>query len=183
MARAVAEGSSPLTRGKQHRVMLHQQVPGLIPTHAGKTYCWAHRPQSRWAHPHSRGENSVRIDGGHLCEGSSPLTRGKRVEAVREGEPPGLIPTHAGKTQDHEPLLLLRRAHPHSRGENVYGVRHILGCGGSSPLTRGKLIGLDDWEATGGLIPTHAGKTRGRRSRTCPARAHPHSRGENRLCD
>ena len=30
-------GSSPLTRGKQHRVILHEEVPGLIPAHAGKT--------------------------------------------------------------------------------------------------------------------------------------------------
>ena len=53
------------------------------------------------------------------------------------------------------------------------------GCGGSSPLTRGKptvwaWVGLG-WR----LIPAHAGKTR-RRGRSRRARwAHPRSRGEN----
>ena len=51
-------------------------------------------------------------------------------------------------------------AHPHSRGENV-----IEGTGspilvGSSPLTRGKLLVALSAGDAGGLIPTHAGKTR-----------------------
>ncbi len=58
--------------------------------------------------------------------------------------------------------------------ENVQGA-------GSSPLTRGKLFtgygGLD----MGGLIPAHAGKTERRGRENSDPRAHPRSRGENRL--
>ena len=71
-------GSSPLTRGKLQRP--RHQHPGrrLIPTHAGKTSCWAHRHPSRWAHPHSRGENLTSWSHLSAIRGSSPLTRGKR---------------------------------------------------------------------------------------------------------
>ena len=70
-------------------------------------------------------------------------------------------------------------AHPRSRGENrKCGFAESRG-GGSSPLTRGKLIpgGLD--RVVEGLIPAHAGKT-GLSPTPHPAHAaHPRSRGEN----
>ena len=51
---------------------------------------------------------------------------------------------------------------------------------GSSPLTRGKPPGRPPGEVGGGLIPAHAGKTGPPGTLTCPPRAHPRSRGENR---
>ena len=56
-----------------------------------------------------------------------------------------------------------------------------IGLSGSSPLTRGKL-GLDrGLRNQRGLIPAHAGKTGP--TNPCPPtpRAHPRSRGENRV--
>ena len=52
---------------------------------------------------------------------------------------------------------------------------------GSSPLTRGKRVGvtLDVWRR--GLIPAHAGKTSPLVDRPDPWTAHPRSRGENVL--
>ena len=50
---------------------------------------------------------------------------------------------------------------------------------GSSPLTRGKRQAFRSFHHCRGLIPTHAGKTPTRTSRTPPPTAHPHSRGEN----
>ena len=112
-------GSSPLTRGKLLTPRLRIEGSGLIPTHAGKTLGHASvattqraHPHSRGenragspsgtrraAHPHSRGENVVtqRQDGD--LTGSSPLTRGKHLQAHRIDPQPGLIPTHAGKTR------------------------------------------------------------------------------------
>ena len=51
--------------------------------------------------------------------------------------------------------------------------------GGSSPLTRGKLIpgGLD--RVVEGLIPAHAGKTCTKFASSPVTAAHPRSRGEN----
>ena len=70
--------------------------------------------------------------------GSSPLTRGKRLEAAVVLLVLRLIPAHAGKTSRRADRAGQSRAHPRSRGENLFGV---IGRGeriGSSPLTRGK---------------------------------------------
>ena len=72
-----ARGSSPLTRGKQRRCPRRPQRPGLIPTHAGKTYEVRARIAARKAHPHSRGENRRSKHSRNPVKGSSPLTRGK----------------------------------------------------------------------------------------------------------
>ena len=71
-------GSSPLTRGKP----------------AGGAVI----PGGARAHPHSRGENMMQVKGDNGITGSSPLTRGKRPPIFAPRSPPGLIPTHAGKT-------------------------------------------------------------------------------------
>ena len=76
-SRAVASGSSPLTRGKRERARRGSARRRLIPAHAGKTKSTSLIQARRTAHPRSRGENNIRAN---LCvspEGSSPLTRGK----------------------------------------------------------------------------------------------------------
>ena len=91
----------------------------------------------------------------------------------------GLIPAHAGKTTppstNSEPL----RAHPRSRGENLFDKTHVTSRRGSSPLTRGKRANSDDNQTDRGLIPAHAGKTALVGVARCGDRAHPRSRGEN----
>ena len=52
----------------------------------------------------------------------------------------GLIPAHAGKTRFTVVGHFLTPAHPRSRGENPVFVMMWAIVGGSSPLTRGKLI-------------------------------------------
>ena len=91
----------------------------------------------------------------------------------------GLIPTHAGKTRRFIGTALKRRAHPHSRGENLHLQPHAGAPAGSSPLTRGKPTGEAPPTASRGLIPTHAGKTHPGRPPRGWRGAHPHSRGEN----
>ena len=178
-AALAARGSSPLTRGK----LLDgaQEVPelGLIPTHAGKTAPYL-RPISPYrAHPHSRGENQPRRAARLHVWGSSPLTRGKPGVPGDSGQGHGLIPTHAGKTGAGHEYHDSCEAHPHSRGENGWASHPWRTDQGSSPLTRGKLlVGAGD-NLAGGLIPTHAGKTRGVSVVPQASGAHPHSRGEN----
>ena len=70
-------GSSPLTRGKHTAVASERPQLRLIPAHAGKTHGWAFRSCLVWAHPRSRGENSVAALASTARSGSSPLTRGK----------------------------------------------------------------------------------------------------------
>ena len=54
-------------------------------------------------------------------------------------------------------------------------------CGGSSPLTRGKLIDVLVGQTRSGLIPAHAGKTVVIEEARADLAAHPRSRGENTL--
>ena len=91
--------------------------------------------------------------------GSSPLTRGKLAVAAASTWGGGLIPAHAGKTGQWKIQGLTFEAHPRSRGENAHDRPSRRKAGGSSPLTRGKLVNRDKLGGLSGLIPAHAGKT------------------------
>ena len=92
---------------------------GLIPAHAGKTVSGSPWGGGRGAHPRSRGENHDTVPEESQLVGSSPLTRGKQRIVDYDGEPHGLIPAHAGKTERQQPAQANPEAHPRSRGENV----------------------------------------------------------------
>ena len=134
-------GSSPLTRGKQPGKRLRGDCVRLIPAHAGKTRVLRTSRLSRWAHPRSRGENSLPACGKSSHPGSSPLTRGKPQLPGVPASGSGLIPAHAGKTVDQTHGRGAVRAHPRSRGENAPALVAARIARGSSPLTRGKPIG------------------------------------------
>ena len=172
-------GSSPLTRGKPRAASVRRLRLGLIPAHAGKTAGVRSARAARWAHPRSRGENMMCAIVGFPVEGSSPLTRGKRLKALLHAADRGLIPAHAGKTHGRSQGHLHVGAHPRSRGENAASERRARAWKGSSPLTRGKPLPRRPGARGLGLIPAHAGKTlRTTRDRE-HAEAHPRSRGEN----
>ena len=153
----------------------------LIPAHAGKTR-YTPSPNSRgWAHPRSRGENLNVMRVTCAGRGSSPLTRGKLLQA-RERRPGGrLIPAHAGKTRWIVTALKCSAAHPRSRGENLSKVVKAAAPNGSSPLTRGKQAAGSLSVMCFRLIPAHAGKTPRRLDGHRGSPAHPRSRGENSL--
>ena len=111
-------GSSPLTRGKLGLNLTLTRGLRLIPAHAGKTNRSPWRLVYFGAHPRSRGENFRPSRRSGRRTGSSPLTRGKPGGAVDLEGVEGLIPAHAGKTQDHGNQHHAGRAHPRSRGEN-----------------------------------------------------------------
>ena len=172
-------GSSPLTRGKLGRRRTGMSKKGLIPAHAGKTSSATARTPCAGAHPRSRGENASSVTRVSTRSGSSPLTRGKHKWLSEEDAAFGLIPAHAGKTCRHCHRPRRSGAHPRSRGENI-GLSAPPCCvTGSSPLTRGKLLGDQEQVSGVGLIPAHAGKTCSTPKGLTINRAHPRSRGEN----
>ena len=61
--------------------------------------------------------------------------------------------------------------------------RYAASCRASSPLTRGKLLGVGGGLVHGGLIPAHAGKTPQAPELSGSGAAHPRSRGENVVAD
>ena len=132
------EGSSPLTRGKQHIGVDVDRVLRLIPAHAGKTPSRSTGPPAPSAHPRSRGENLPSWLRTFTRSSSSPLTRGKHSHTARAPALHGLIPAHAGKTSTKPSRPIAAQAHPRSRGENAPDQLTIQNRRGSSPLTRGK---------------------------------------------
>ena len=174
-------GSSPLTRGKHCSVLSVYRAGGLIPAHAGKTGAGGGDRSTVGAHPRSRGENNEVVKGGGREGGSSPLTRGKRRLRRGRAQRHGLIPAHAGKTMATSFAHVESEAHPRSRGENEGQGHCLVRPRGSSPLTRGKHDGAGVRARRVGLIPAHAGKTRHGKQGRCAHRAHPRSRGENRM--
>ena len=173
------DGSSPLTRGKRSEVASHFSGVRLIPAHAGKTRGQLIVLRRSGAHPRSRGENLAWAVDGARAYGSSPLTRGKRGVTRLHRHESRLIPAHAGKTGFAPYGACSRSAHPRSRGENLTLEDLVWLRSGSSPLTRGKRVGvtLDVWRR--GLIPAHAGKTWLDLGAMRTRSAHPRSRGEN----
>ena len=158
---AVHEGSSPLTRGKRAFALDRVGAQGLIPAHAGKTSPMGSSCRHTRAHPRSRGENSDASPYLPPGRGSSPLTRGKQFPLIFCPFRPGLIPAHAGKTCMALPRRGCDRAHPRSRGENGVVSSARATVAGSSPLTRGKHLQPAQLHRRPGLIPAHAGKTKG----------------------
>ena len=152
---------------------------GLIPAHAGKTGRKPPAIHRGRAHPRSRGENPRRDLQRHDNRGSSPLTRGKPCRRRVSRPVGGLIPAHAGKTFPSRFRGIPSRAHPRSRGENVFGYLSGFFSLGSSPLTRGKPRQPSRPPRVDRLIPAHAGKTNQGMPASSVARAHPRSRGEN----
>ena len=174
-----AQGSSPLTRGKQMSLPVLSLTGRLIPAHAGKTPGLHTATRSCPAHPRSRGENPRPRRRSRRAAGSSPLTRGKRRGTRGSSGGVRLIPAHAGKTSSRTRQSRSGPAHPRSRGENESKEEGDNVVNGSSPLTRGKrgAARLAPWGR--GLIPAHAGKTRTGDVARGPTVAHPRSRGEN----
>ena len=121
---SLRRGSSPLTRGKLSPASRVRCQARLIPAHAGKTTRRAPPDSRREAHPRSRGENKGNVVDRCAVVGSSPLTRGKRIQGAFNSVYTRLIPAHAGKTRRGTTVRDRIRAHPRSRGEN------------SSPATR-----------------------------------------------
>ena len=137
--------------------------------------------------------------GSRTVSGSSPLMRGKRVPDEVSDVDRGLIPAHAGKTEERRRAGRSEGAHPRSRRENFVIEIVSMRTPGSSLLMRGKpldVVGLSHparlipahagklWshaeaDQAPELIPAHAGKTRRHRFLPCRRATHPRSRGEN----
>ncbi len=72
-----------------------------------------------------------------------------------------------------------RSAHPHGRGEDIWGVTGGDGRGGSPPRAWGGLRPMDQPMTGSRLTPTGVGRTRCGSGRGSTWPAHPHGRGED----
>ena len=156
----LANGSSPLVRGKHCGRPEAGQVARIIPACAGQTgYVIA-----RWLfssdHPRLCGANSTKGSPLTSVSGSSPLVRGKLLGTLAECEVGGIIPACAGQTPCSGKCRTRSSDHPRLCGANAVLMAPTAMPTGSSPLVRGKLTVLVAVSPYPRIIPACAGQTR-----------------------
>ena len=170
-------GSSPLTRGGHVTTTPAFTGMGLIPAYAGRTVDGRPCACRSGAHPRLRGADGATPPLVFESGGSSPLTRGGRLDQQDAAARDGLIPAYAGRTASSTALSVARRAHPRLRGADVAASDADLAAAGSSPLTRGVRVFVPVVSGSLGLIPAYAGRTRPARWYAYEPQAHPRLRG------
>ena len=173
-------GSSPHTRGARKNQSKGEAQCRIIPAYAGST-----RSTLRWSgmwsdHPRIRGEHERRIGAPVGPVGSSPHTRGARINDIFRMKNEGIIPAYAGSTDPGAAAQKVQRDHPRIRGEHA-----VLSCPqtagvGSSPHTRGARMKIYEGSKWIDIIPAYAGSTRRAGSGWGKASDHPRIRGEHR---
>ena len=130
-------GSSPHTRGLPGGPGGLGGGVGIIPAHAGFTTRRGRGPARSRDHPRTRGVYVDEVRDRDGSEGSSPHTRGLRVEVAGGGGELGIIPAHAGFTGRQRGPRARVRDHPRTRGVYMTASLALAGNAGSSPHTRG----------------------------------------------
>ena len=172
-------GTSPRTRGKRCPAFPQGLLLRNIPAHAGKTQNTLLNLPRRQEHPRARGENCSHRLVGTLQPGTSPRTRGKRLNFQDKILARRNIPAHAGKTFTDSTVPARMSEHPRARGENVVLLSAGLRLVGTSPRTRGKPRPQRRNNIHRRNIPAHAGKTFLSVFLTIYYQEHPRARGEN----
>ena len=91
----------------------------------------------------------------------------------------GIIPAHAGNTNVFWSMTRTTRDHPRACGEHLMRVSIRSSDPGSSPRMRGTLTVGHATGSQHGIIPAHAGNTRGARRRPTNHQDHPRACGEH----
>ena len=172
-----ASGSSPLARGLHFATDLDNDTPRIIPARAGFTRRGRGARRARADHPRSRGVYWRRTPASSTSSGSSPLARGLLLPAHADGALQGIIPARAGFTVRDVRGAGDRRDHPRSRGVYPVATGSRRTGGGSSPLARGLLEGLQAVGGVPGIIPARAGFTEANTTSAAIGTDHPRSRG------
>ena len=171
------QGSSPLARGLQQKVVPGRTAVRIIPARAGFTPTPGPSCSPGRDHPRSRGVYPRRRRREHDPLGSSPLARGLRARRRPEPDHGGIIPARAGFTRMGRPAAAAGTDHPRSRGVYTMGALRRARRAGSSPLARGLPTVLARRAAGNRIIPARAGFTGPRVLRPWWPPDHPRSRG------
>ena len=172
------QGSSPLSRGIRNLVHVLHNRQGIIPALAGNTTQRGPYTIHTADHPRSRGEYSLESEVNCESLGSSPLSRGIRVDRIRFPQLVRIIPALAGNTDIPVNEAFKYKDHPRSRGEYTGKRRQPCFDNGSSPLSRGIHDRTYDTDLNARIIPALAGNTSAATFSTRTGPDHPRSRGE-----
>ena len=171
-------GSSPLTRGTRIDSGQNDRFNRFIPAYAGNSCSNAPVSATIPVHPRLRGELTSRGLPFMVVIGSSPLTRGTLAFDDASYSAARSIPAYAGNSAQGKARNLLRSVHPRLRGELAVVTAQRIVKSGSSPLTRGTLMGCSHVMICGRFIPAYAGNSCPSSRRKRPLAVHPRLRGE-----
>ena len=152
-------GSSPHMRGKRAQRHRWRFQVRIIPAHAGQTGERRRDRLHQTDHPRTCGANDVLCFPHPDLRGSSPHMRGKRANEAAGEDVPRIIPAHAGQTSVRPSSRFRVADHPRTCGANTACACVLSNAAGSSPHMRGKPVGAPLADATGRIIPAHAGQT------------------------
>ena len=162
---------------------------GIIPAHAGSSRTRVKPRTIRQDHPRACGEQALGIVHAVKLMGSSPRMRGAGANRHEGVGLFGIIPAHAGSRASPPTTSCSQRDHPRACGEqcvltsnpnvNLGSSPRMRGAGstsrlasahpstswGSSPRMRGAAARDAARRPQGGIIPAHAGSSRGRSPR------------------
>ena len=129
-------------------------------------------------HPRLRGELGSTRDKMTGSIGSSPLTRGTRIDSGQNDRFNRFIPAYSGNSAQGKARNLLRSVHPRLRGELAVVTAQRIVKSGSSPLTRGTRENSSPHEFHGRFIPAYAGNSNDHFRPLRNFEVHPRLRGE-----
>ena len=111
-----SSGSSPRMRGSLDTGAVKSYSDGIIPAHAGLTHRRDFSFRWKWDHPRACGAHTLAATLRSAGTGSSPRMRGSRSVAKRTPSPAGIIPAHAGLTEEDAAGWASRWDHPRACG-------------------------------------------------------------------
>ena len=132
-----SRGSSPHMRGTPFAQASQYNYLGIIPAHAGNTFCWDEMLETTKDHPRTCGEHKRPRNALQMKKGSSPHMRGTQSvrKIIQRGA--GIIPAHAGNTYHAPKAWNFLRDHPRTCGEHHRLPPNPEALRGSSPHMRG----------------------------------------------
>ena len=131
----------------------------FIPAYAGNSALACSRRARRSVHPRLRGELILVLRPALIHIGSSPLTRGTRVNPRWVGGRIRFIPAYAGNSAGNIRRPPKASVHPRLRGELRLTSENRELSNGSSPLTRGTQYFEDLPSDIRRFIPAYAGNS------------------------
>ena len=163
-------------RGSLALLRTHSALTGIIPAHAGLTTEREMVSAYPWDHPRACGAHGKEKTFLVALRGSSPRMRGSLHASRTSATASGIIPAHAGLTQDYQRGLPADGDHPRACGAHDKSLRRGKNIG-SSPRMRGSLHGIEAVMLETGIIPAHAGLTRMHACLARRRRDHPRACG------
>ena len=154
-------GSSPHTRGTRHKCAHRLSACRFIPAYAGNARRGVFHLPPGPVHPRIRGERGASVPVVGSAGGSSPHTRGTRVEVRARRFMMRFIPAYAGNASTFIRSAIAHPVHPRIRGERYWmGVAFVMRIG-SSPHTRGTPPSRSSRPSHRWFIPAYAGNAHG----------------------